>query len=179
MKLDLFSVPIWMGNIDSDKINLIEQDLKPSFGSEIKTTYYESHKSNIQPESLEYLYQVIINLLGETVKIPFQLRLINIWKNVYEDKDFQETHIHCGSDLSFVIYQDVIQSNTEFMNPAHKLISAFFVKHQRKKDILGHETFAPECRKNQIIIFPSYLEHFVRKTSNAVTVSGNLELIIG
>lgn len=179
MKLNLFSVPIWIGNIDSENIKLIEQDLQPSFGSNIKTTYHESYKSNIQPESLEYLYQVIIRLLGETVKIPFQLRLINIWKNVYEDKDFQETHIHCGSDLSFVIYQDVRESNTVFMNPAHKLISAYFVKQPIKKDILGHETFAPECRKNQIIIFPSYLEHFVRKTSNAVTVSGNLELIIG
>jgi hypothetical protein len=178
MKLDLFSIPIWTGNIDSEKVKLVEQNLQPTFGSEIKTTYTESDKKNIDPESLKYLYQVIKGLLAETVKIPFELRLINIWKNIYEDKDFQETHIHCGSDLSFVIYKDVVESNTVFVNPSLNLIAAYYVGYPIKKDILGVETFTPECRKNQIIIFPSYLEHFVKKTSNAVTVSGNLELIV-
>ena len=178
MKLDLFGIPIWTGNIDSENIKLVDQNLQPTFGSEIKTTYHESNKGNIDPESLQYLYHVIKRLLAETVRIPFELRLINIWKNVYEDNDFQETHIHCGSDLSFVIYADVIESNTVFINPTQKLTSAFFVGQPKKKDILGVASFTPECRKNQIIIFPSYLEHFVKKTSSAITISGNLELIV-
>lgn len=178
MKHNLFSIPIWTGNIDSEKVKLIEQNIQPTFGSEIKTTYHESNKSNIHPESLEYLYQVMKRLLAETVKVPFELRLINIWKNIYEDNDFQETHIHCGSDLSFVIYADVIESNTVFVNPSLKLIAAYFVGRPKIKNILGVESFTPECRKNQIIIFPSYLEHFVKKTSNAITISGNLELIV-
>ena len=178
MKIDLFSIPIWTGNIEAEKVKLIEQNIQPTFGSEVKTTYQESNKNNIHPESLDYLYHVLKRLLAETIKIPFELRLINIWKNVYEDGDFQETHIHCGSDLSFVIYQNVEQSNTVFVNPSLKLISAYFVGYPKKKDILGIQTFTPECRKNQIIIFPSYLEHFVKKTSNAITMSGNLELIV-
>jgi len=178
MKLDLFSIPIWIGNIESNKIKLQNKELKETFESNIKTTYENSHPNNIDSDSLNYFYDVSIRLLKETIKIPFQLRLLNIWKNVYEDKDFQETHIHCGSDLSFIIYEKVIESNTVFLNPASNLISSFFVRNPRKKEILSEISFTPQCRENQIIIFPSYLEHFVKKTSNAVTLSGNLELIV-
>ena len=34
--------------------------------------------------------------------------------------------------------------------------------------------FHPECRSNQIIIFPSCLEHMVKKHSNSTTISGNI-----
>ena len=35
--------------------------------------------------------------------------------------------------------------------------------------------FRPSCREGQIIVFPSFLEHMVKKTSNAITISGNID----
>ena len=176
MKLDLFSTPIWIGNIDASKIFLIEQDTKPTFGSEIKTTFNEGLGSKIDEKSTNYLYEIIISLLDETITMPYTITLGNIWENEYREYDFQENHIHTLSDLSFVIYKKINMSNTVFVNPASNIIDAFYSPCNKKRNLFGPLQFSPECRENQIVIFPSYLEHYVKKTSNALTIAGNLKL---
>ena len=176
MKIDLFSTPIWIGNIDASKINLIEQDAKPTFGSGVNTTYNDGIGSNIDEKSVNYLYEVIVSLINETITNPYSLHLTNIWENKYEEGDFQEKHIHPNSHLSFVIYKKVEESNTVFVNPAEKMIQAFYDPCKRKRNLFGSIEYSPKCRQNQIIVFPSYLEHYVKKTNNAITVSGNLNL---
>ena len=176
MKIDLFSTPIWIGNIDSSKIKLVKQELKPTFGSEINTTYNHSLGSKIEENSLKYLYENLISILDETIRSPYQIRLINIWENSYEQGDFQEKHIHPGSDLSFVIYKKVDQGNTVFVNPADKLLDVFYHNCEVKQALFGSCSFAPKCRENQVVIFPSYLEHYVKKMSNSITIAGNLNI---
>ena len=34
--------------------------------------------------------------------------------------------------------------------------------------------FIPRCKKDQIIVFPSFLEHMVLKSTDQITISGNL-----
>jgi hypothetical protein len=177
MKIDLFSTSIWIGNIDSSKVKLIKQEVKPTFGSEVNTTYNDGIGSNIDEESVNYLYEVIVSLINETITNPYSLQLTNIWENEYREGDFQEKHIHPSSHLSFVIYKKVKESNTVFVNPVDKIIQAFYDPCKRKRNLFGPIEYSPECRENQIIVFPSYLEHYVKKTSNAITVSGNLNLI--
>lgn len=174
MKIDLFSVPIWIGNIDSSLIKLDQEELKTSFGSEMLTSY--SKGTNITKESVEYLYKKIIGLLDETIKNPYQLQIINIWENHYIDSDFQEKHIHIQSDLSFIIYKKIDESRTVFLHPTNKLIESFYSSCNRKKTFFGPLNYVPECRENQIIIFPSFIEHYVKKTNNAITIAGNLSL---
>ena len=176
MKLDLFSTPIWIGNIDASKVKLVEQQLRPTFESKVNTTFNEGFGSKIQESSLEYLLTSLVSILDETIKLPYKIYLENIWENSYNQEDFQEKHTHPGSDLSFVIYKKVEQANTVFVNPADKLLDAYYIHCKRKQDLFGCSPFAPKCRENQIIIFPSYLEHYVKKTSNSVTISGNLKL---
>lgn len=176
MKLDLFSTPIWIGNIDSSKVNLIEQEAKPTFGSEVHTTFNNNFGSSIHEESIKYLYEVIISILDETIKNTYTLQLQNIWENKYRKGDFQEKHTHPNSDLSFVVYKKIKESNTVFVNPADKIIEAFYFSCKRKQNLFGPVLFSPKCRENQIIIFPSHLEHYVKKTSNALTIAGNLKL---
>ena len=36
--------------------------------------------------------------------------------------------------------------------------------------------FLPKCRKDQIVIFPSFLEHMVQNINNSVTISGNFKI---
>jgi hypothetical protein len=36
--------------------------------------------------------------------------------------------------------------------------------------------FFPQVKQNQMIIFPSYLEHMVKKTNPAITISGNIDV---
>jgi hypothetical protein len=36
------------------------------------------------------------------------------------------------------------------------------------------DVFMPKCKTGQIVIFPSFLEHMVLKSSKQKTISGNL-----
>jgi hypothetical protein len=86
------------------------------------------------------------------------------------NNDFQEPHIHVGSQFSFIIYEEVVTPHTIFYNPAKYLIAAAF----------GHgqgcvlEQFSPQVKAGQIIIFPSFVEHMVNRNSDQVTISGNV-----
>ena len=41
-----------------------------------------------------------------------------IWKNKYGVNDFQGYHIHSNTTWSFIIYEDVEESKTQFINPS-------------------------------------------------------------
>ena len=177
MKLDLFSTPVWIGNIDASKIVIKPQETKPSWDAEIQTTW--GVRNDIDNESVQYLFDNLINLLDETIISPYTINLINIWENFYKEDDFQEKHIHPGSDLSFIIYKQVEESRTIFYNPAVNLMQAFFDEDTRKTKLFGNQSVKLSCRQNQIVVFPSHIEHMVRKTSDAITIAGNLKLKFG
>lgn len=176
MKIDLFSIPIWIGNIDASKIIVNDTNLGETFRSNIETSF--SKQNNISDDSLEYLYSVIIKLLNRTITSPYNIELGHIWNNYYKSDDFQEIHTHPGSDVSFIIYKKIIESSTIFQNPNYSVIGGYYHKCDKLIKLFGNIDYRPECRENQIVIFPSFLEHYVRKTSNALTVSGNLNITI-
>ena len=62
------------------------------------------------------------------------------------------------------------------MNSNKNLLAAFYNSEKKQKLFGGNHYFEPECRENQIVIFPSHLEHYVKKHDNSVTISGNLEI---
>jgi hypothetical protein len=92
----------------------------------------------------------------------------------YINNDFQEKHIHTNSDFSFVIYKEVEESKTLFFSPNNYLINSFYENKYLNKYF--NTTFIPKLKKDQIIIFPSYLEHMVKKCSNSITIAGNINI---
>ena len=174
MQLNLFSVPIFIGNIDPTKLEFKNQKTKPTFDSGVHTSF-ASGNENLEKESFKYLANTIIKLLEEKFKSPFRITLTNIWQNIYKKNDFQEKHIHIGSHFSFIIYDKIDVPKTLFFNPAYYLIESFYKESDGfKQGDICDTNFMPPCREGQIIVFPSFLEHMVRKTSNAVTISGNI-----
>lgn len=176
MQINIFSIPIWIGNIDASKIVLDTKELQPTFGSELSTTFHGGEGNKITQESIDYLNSIIIRHLNTVFHRKYFINITNIWENYYNQDDFQENHIHSNSDLSFIIYKKIKEARTTFVNPAARLLDAFYSKCPIKINTLGQEHFVPECRENQIVIFPSYLEHFVKKTSNAITIAGNFNI---
>ena len=55
-------------------------------------------------------------------------------------------------------------------------MEAFYHESNLKSKYFGPQYFTPDCRTNQFIIFPSHIEHFVKKTKNAITIAGNMIL---
>lgn len=168
MKIDLFSAPIFIGNIDLNKLNFIFGKGKNKFESQVCSTY--GTKTEIDINSYIYLMETISKLIIKHYSFSGTLELQDIWMNQYKKDDFQEKHIHVGSTFSFIIYVEGESSKTMFFSPSKYLLESFY-----GEDLfpLVHEV---ECRKGQIVVFPSHLEHMVKKNNNSVTYAGNLKL---
>ena len=170
MQLNLFSIPIFVDNIDASKINFDNLEYKNNFQSNVKSSY--GTNSQINKESMNYLIEIIGRNIYEFVKKGFRLEVISVWQNFYDNNDFQEKHIHTGSDFSFIVYKKIEESTTVFVAPHSYITESFYG--EKFLEQYFQTFFQPKCKENQIIIFPSFLEHMVKKTSNALTVSGNI-----
>ena len=73
MKIDLFSIPIWIGNIDASRIIVEDTNLSKTFQSDIETSH--GKQNNMSKDSLDYLYSVIFKLLNGTISRPYNLKL--------------------------------------------------------------------------------------------------------
>jgi len=170
MKLDLFSIPILIDSIDTSKLTIIEEEGSHTiFGSQIESSHGLTNK--IDKSCLDYFYSIIIKNLDQIISKPYIVEVDYIWKNYYKPGDFQEKHIHNNCDFSFIIY-DSVDSETVFVHPAHYLINE---KYGNKK-IFETEYSMPD-KLGKIIIFPSFLEHYVkRQKTSGITIAGNLQL---
>jgi hypothetical protein len=170
MIINLFEIPIFIGNIDSKKIKLKNQSFKSIWVSETHSSFNNKNpQETIENESVLYLLNIIIKLLEEKINYPFEIYLKNIWENQYNKDDYQEPHIHAKSDFSFIIYKEGEEGKTLFFNPSRNFIEPF-----DNIEFMFKKTFMPKCKKDQIVIFPSFLEHMVLKCSDVKTISGNL-----
>ena len=170
MIINLFEIPIFIGNIDSKKIKLKNQSFKSIWVSETNSSFNNKNpQETIENESVLYLLNIVIKLLEEKINYPFEIDLKNIWENQYNKDDYQEPHIHTKSDFSFIIYKEGEEGKTLFFNPSRNFIEPFV-----NIKTMFQKTFMPKCKKDQIVIFPSFLEHMVLKCSNVKTISGNL-----
>ena len=163
MKLELFSVPVFIGNVDLKKIKLTAE-VGPAFYSKTPSSF--NNENHLDPGSAKYITDTIAELLREKYH-SFNLKLTKVWRNQYVKQDYQEPHIHADSQFSFIIYEKVNKPHTVFFNPAKYLIDAAHA------DFVSRD-FIPPVQKGQIIVFPSYVEHMVLKNSDQVTISGNL-----
>jgi hypothetical protein len=170
MKLNIFPIPIYIGNIDSGKINISHQGFEKTWLSETESSHNFSNK--IDSSSWSYLQNIIAQLLKEDFNFNYKLFLNSIWENNYSKDDFQESHIHRESHFSFIIYKEVEKSSTVFFRPDKNLFESFY---GNEFNIFNYQ-YVPECRSNQIIIFPSCLEHMVIRSDKSKTIAGNLTI---
>ena len=170
MIINLFEIPVFIGNIDSKKIKLKNQFFKSTWLSNTHSSFnIKNTTETIENESALYLLNIIIKLLQEKINYSFEIDLKNIWENQYNKDDYQEPHIHTRSDFSFIIYKEGEEGKTLFFNPSRNFIEPFV-----NISTMFQKTFMPKCKKDQIVIFPSFLEHMVLKCSDVKTISGNL-----
>ena len=171
MKVNLFSAPIFIGNIDAEKITLENETFSQSWMSKTNSSFNDYKNIKLNKDSALYLLKNISNLLKEEIKNSFQISLKNIWTNKYNINDYQEEHIHGNSHFSFIIYKNIKESKTVFISPWKDLIFAY------EMNDLFLTDFNIECRSNQICIFPSFMKHMVLKNNfPGETISGNLTI---
>lgn len=171
MKLNLFSIPVYICNVDLEKIKIENKDVEKTWLSETPSSF--NFENNLSQESSSYILGKIANLLKKDFNFAFNITLQNIWQNFYKNNDYQEKHNHPGSHFSFIIYKDIKESQTVLFNPCENLIESYY---KDFKDI-GHAIdyyYQPECTQGQMLLFPSFLIHMVKKNNNSSTIAGNI-----
>ena len=120
MIINIFSIPIFIGNINANKIKFIKKiKTEDTWLSKTPSSYNDDNPDSIiDKKTIKFILETFADELTQVVSGTFELRLKNIWENNYRTEDYQEPHIHTGSDLSFIIYKDVEESKTVFLNPA-------------------------------------------------------------
>ena len=172
MKIDLFSIPIFIGDIDLNKINLTNIDFKNQWLSETKSSH--SFENILDEKSKEYLCKIISSHLTDNFNHLIEVEITSIWQNNYENNDFQEIHIHPQNHFSFVIYKQITKGRTIFVHPARNVMQAFYPEYLLEK--LFPMSYIPDVNQSQIVIFPSFLEHMVAKINNSITIAGNINI---
>lgn len=172
MKVDLFSIPIFIGDIDLDKIKINNINFHNQWLSDTQSSH--GFNNTLEKESNEYLCKVISSHLTDSFNHLIEVQITSIWQNNYEKNDFQESHIHTGNHFSFVIYKKVKKGKTIFLHPARNLMQAFYPEHLLEK--LFPIGYTPDVNQSQIVIFPSFLEHMVAKINDSITIAGNINI---
>ena len=166
----IFPNLIAVSKLDINKFKGSFKEKNLTFESQINTTVLG--KNLFTKDEINYLNIELSKIFSELLNAynikTFVFKVTSIWKNFYEKQDYQGTHVH-PSHFSFIIYYNVNQSNTIFNHPRKSLLESY--SSDTKMFDLDYD---PKCKKGDIILFPSYLEHWVRPSSNAETIAGNI-----
>jgi uncharacterized protein (TIGR02466 family) len=169
MNYNIFNSSIWKSKIDytrKDELikNLLEiynenpNLLTPTWDCFVYSSFRKQDKGEIPEDLLDIIEKKIKQFLEscpDELKIKGTYILSEIWYNIYEDKHFQEPHIHEHSLFSgcyYLKFNKDIHHQTAFYNPN------FDLDYSKLEDN-SYFCFSPECDEDDIIIFPSSLKH--------------------
>jgi hypothetical protein len=100
-----------------------------------------------------------------------KIELGNIWRNIYQENNFQEIHFHSGPQFCFIVYEKLNTPQTVFLNPSFDLIQEKLLS-----EYIPIE-FIPIVKEKDMIVFPAYLKHYVQNANNSMTISGNINIL--
>ena len=167
---NIFCTSVAFKKLDLSKLKIVGNKFKKTFESGINTTL--ETQTLLNKNSMNYLNIEITWILAQLLKPfckTFVFNICGFWINKYDKKDYQGTHVH-PSDFSFIIYYKTNKSHTVFNAPFKQLLEMIDSKiHQRE--------YEPKLNDGDIIVFPSYLEHWVRPNSKNITIAGNIKIV--
>jgi len=128
---------------------------------------------------LNHIYEISNHIAKSTYKINKELIISNMWFNINKYKDSNITHTHAFSFLSGVFYTKTPQNcgDLVFMNP---MKISHFVKEYNFSEFNNYNSTSNYIvpKENTLIIFPSWLEHFVTPNmseNDRISFSFNLD----
>ena len=135
-------------------------------------------------EELNPLSDKIVELgkyvFGDLKYVYDKFEITDMWANVSKDGEFHKPHTHLNNILSGVFYVKSNQSaNINFLDPrpgANVLSPAMREYNNENSNICGYPSI-----ENTMLLFPSWLQHYVPENSDRISISFNLMLkgIIG
>ena len=162
-----FSLEDEMNELNKKLINL-SLDLEKKNSGVVKSNIggYQSdflQRSNKIIGATKEVFLKALSQFADTIYIkkPYKVFFDDPWLNVNRESHSNKTHTHPGSDLSLTYYCQVPADSGRivFENPVlhQRTTSIWYEKH----DVWNSEYINLTPKKYDLIIFPSYLPHFV------------------
>ena len=134
-------------------------------------------KNNVKFYNTEYFSSCLkegieVLMLSYNQKYKYNIIVKHIWEHEYKDGDFQEDHIHPNMHFSYIIYYKG-GSKTVFKNPIAYILEGMYPDFY---DYLSQYEYMPNLKEGTMILFPSFVPHYVKKQSNAKTVVGDVRI---
>ncbi len=171
VKVDsIFPNLVAVKNLDLSYFKVVGENYKKTFESGIKTT--RDGSTLFDQDSINYLNLNLTDILSYLLKPyckNFVFNVEGIWINKYSKNDYQGAHVH-PSDFSFIIYYKANKSYTVFNSPVKSILESSKCK-------IFEQIFETNLKQGDIIVFPSYLEHWVKPNSTNITIAGNIKIV--
>jgi len=172
MLVDIFKTGIWKAKLNLNLYSLekeIESIVKKDRGRKI------SNVGGYQTNDIDYEKHTQLLFLSEIIKVNTRsyrdsvglnqnFKIDNMWININKYKDFNKSHLHPYSSISGVFYVkcpkdcgDIVLENNskDFLsydwNPNIKTFTSY-----------TSSDWVIPCEKNLLLLFPSYLRHYVQ-----------------
>jgi len=165
---DLFKVPILEAGLNTDLKTLKKHCLK------IKKSYSPRYISNTgyqsPPLELDRNFQPLFESMRphlsefyHLLDIPKEVTLSNFWVNINHHRDYNKRHDHPRSLISGVFYVDVPNNSGDiiFINPTKYFLYSEALTSTQTGNPYNKSCVAIPPTNNQLLLFPSYLEHEV------------------
>tara|TARA_R100000664_G_C2682020_1_gene89620 strand:+ start:77 stop:616 length:540 start_codon:yes stop_codon:yes gene_type:complete len=134
-------------------------------------------KNDVQFYNIDYFLSCLkesvrVLMLSYNQKYEYNIEIRQIWEHEYEKGDFQEDHVHFDMHFSYIIYYKG-ESKTVFKNPIGYTLQAMYSDFH---DYLGQYEYTPNLKEGTLIVFPSFVPHYVKKQSKAKTIVGDVRI---
>jgi len=187
-KVTIFSDSILLDTIVDNKLEnlikcILDEEEKTNPNNQI-SNYGGYQTKNIWNEDVcRPILKKASNLILKNYNFhDIQFQMLNLWINKNYQNNFNKPHNHSLSDFSGVYYIDVPEKNGELIfyrgDRTNQMMN--IQKNLKGKDF--SEDYVIQPLKNQLIIFPSHLQHMVLphfEQKARISISFNIKVING
>tara|TARA_B100002019_G_C21141378_1_gene533436 strand:+ start:245 stop:880 length:636 start_codon:yes stop_codon:yes gene_type:complete len=152
------------------------------------TTSFDQNELNHKIFESERIHELYMKYVSSVFDKPVTFSLEDMWFNYYIDGEYQEEHHHINSSpfhppvhfscIHYLKYDEEEHVSTTFHDPISTLRAHSF----EMESNYCKENWVPKVKEGDLLIFPSYLVHHVKKSKPTpdnprITIAFNLRLL--
>lgn len=184
LSFDIFKIPLYSTHLDIENNKLLYsiKSLKSDIKFKSNMGGFQSMLPLNNPEIKKFSKIILkeVNIFSTEIGLKNINRMSNIWINVNHFKDSNLLHSHPLCALSGVYYIKTPEDcgNIQFVNPVTDFIDIEWNKNILKHNNYNSSQWSIKPEVGKLILFPSWLKHFVEpnlnKNNPRVSLSFNL-----
>ena len=168
-------------NIDERIKKILQEEKNNNEGNIITNVKGFQSKNILDKIKCESILKKTFELINNWFNFNYKLRLQNIWINENYKNCFNTVHQHPRCNFSGVYYTEVPEDSGELVFCRNDTAGNMMVENDmfKNNDLSFNQFYTIQPLKNQIVIFPSHLNHMVLSNNNEesrISVAFNLDL---